>query len=853
MGQTKPDDVRINYYAFNKPLKVVLQDLSKASNINIVFSETKIPANKPIKINVKDERLGDVLDVLLDDFGLGYQIVGQQVVIVKATSKTISGTIRIYGYVRDKTSGENLIGASIFLHDKSVGAITNDQGFYSIQLPKVIHRIHISYLGYKTEIMDVHVLKDTLMNINLQPDGMLNEVVIYDTQHSIYSEQPYSVVELQIDKIRAHNHLGGEADVMRYINSLPGVSSGAEGIGGLNVRGGSADQNLVLLDGVPVYNTGHILGVFSVFNSNAIKSASFYRGGIPARYAGRLSSVLDIHTRDGNMKYFSGEASVGLFAAKAVLEGPIYKDKASFIVSYRRTHMDIWIKELTKFIYSNDNRQGFTNYIFSDMNGKLNFQLSERTKLIFQVLNSDDDFRQKNETLSFLPLDENNREVQWGNRLYSTKLTSQLAKNFFFKANVYLTSYKFDSFRSKKFQIDSTKFYEASVFDSFITEQGVRIENDWMVSKSYLARFGASYHRRRFQPLAVNLNSSQQLIPFDSINAKTLRQINDSPIIKGDELNIYSEHEIKLGGGSIINLGLNYSTFKNTDNFTFHSLQPRIAFMAGSTDTHFKAGITNMQQYVHLLANYGLSFPSDIWLPTTDKLPPQNCWIFNSGVGHKFSNGIRMDIEAYYKVFDQLSTFKEGATIEINTNEIWEANVPKGAGYAYGVETSIEKSLGKSLFGLNYTYSISDRKYRDINNGNKFPFELNRTHSIKTHLILRLSNYSEFILNWAYLSGNLFSRPENVLISTNNGIVILFDEKNNARYPDFHRLDIGLSFYNKLKWGRAKFFVGVYNAYNRKNPFYSELERVAGTTNRFEFRQYSLLPLLPNISYSISF
>ncbi|MBP6695728.1 MAG: carboxypeptidase-like regulatory domain-containing protein, partial [Saprospiraceae bacterium] len=270
-GQTQPDAVVISYSAYQKPLNIVLKDLSSVSGVNIIFSDSRIPSEKKININAKNEKVGSILIVILDDFDLTYQIVGNQLVIVKNESKYNLGEVRIYGKVRDKISGEYLIGANVFQHDRERGSSTNETGNYSLKVNKQRHRIHFSYLGYKSHIIEFNALKDTMMNISLNPDGLLNEIVIMDDLIEEVHEQTANQQNLHIDKIRSSNHLAGEADLFRYLASQPGISTAAEGIGGLNVRGGSADQNLVLLDDVPVYNTGHALGIFSVFNSDAIK------------------------------------------------------------------------------------------------------------------------------------------------------------------------------------------------------------------------------------------------------------------------------------------------------------------------------------------------------------------------------------------------------------------------------------------------------------------------------------------------------------------------------------------------------------------------------------------------------
>lgn len=852
-GQTRPDEVVITYVAYNKPLKIILKDLSKVSGVNIIFSESRIPSEKLINISANGEKLGSVLTVVLDDYDLTYKIVGDQLVIVKNENINNTGTIRIYGYIRDKISGEFLIGANIFVQDKSRGTITNENGFYSFVTKKEVQRFHFSYLGYKSQIIDIFSLKDTSMNIYLVPDGLLNEIVIMDDLLEEEHEQAASVQNLHIDKIRATNHLGGEADVFRYISLQAGVSTAADGIGGLNVRGGSHDQNLVLLDGVPLYNPGHALGIFSIFSANAIKSTSFYKGGIPARYSGRLSSVIDIHTKDGNVNKFSGDVTLSSLAVNGTLEGPLIKDRSSFIISYRRTFMDVWIKEFTKFQNREKNRRGQANYFFNDLNAKLSFRISDKTRLLFQTMSSNDDF--SNMSLAQLDQlrDENERRLNWGNTLYSAKLHSQLGNAIFSKTTLYSTTYRFESYRNQLFELESTPqpnlFFDASLYETDIEEQGIKQEIDYQMAKKHAIKLGFNLQKRVFTP-GVNIATEKDFPNRENINIDTLKASYQKPVLKSTEVNLFLEDNITLTDGISINAGINYS-FLNGEN-KFSAVQPRIAFLASGEELHFKIGVSKMQQYMHLLTNNGLGFPSDVWLPANGDLPPQQSWIFNTAFGFRYNSGLKYGVEAYYKTLESMTTYKEGGNLDISQDVDWLSEVPLGDGYAYGLEAYIEKVLGKTLFGLNYTYSISDRRFPDLNLGQKFAFGLNRNHSLKVSFTYRLSEFSEFHMNWAYLSGNYYSEPINVTIPSSERPTVVFPEKNNANFPAFHRLDVGFSFYNAYKWGRAKFFLGLYNAYNRNNPFYNELEQKSNG-NGFEFKQFSLLPVLPTISYSVSF
>ncbi|MGB4958712.1 MAG: carboxypeptidase-like regulatory domain-containing protein, partial [Saprospiraceae bacterium] len=767
-SQQRPDDKVLTYAAYNKSLKIVLNDLSKLSGTNIVYSESRIPSDKIINISAKDEKLGSILIVIFKDLHISYQIVGNQIVIVKNKSPLQMGDIRLFGYIRDKSSGEFLIGANIFLHDKSRGASTNAFGFFSFQVPKQELRIHFSYLGYESTILDLYALKDTMMYIQLNPDGLLNEIVILDDLLEEEHETTASQQNLHIDKIRASNHLAGEADLFRYISTQAGVTTAAEGVGGLNVRGGSADQNLVLLDGVPLYNTGHAMGIFSVFNSDAVKNASFYKGGIPARYAGRLSSVIDVHTRDGNFKKLSGEATLSTIAFKGSLEGPIIKDKSSFILSYRRTFMDVWVKELTKSQNKSKNLNGSANYFFSDFNAKINFRLGKNTRINFQTLYSGDDFSNFTGVADDLLRDEHTRSIAWGNQLYSLKLNHQLGKSWFSNTTVYNTKYKFKNFKNNLYEyssgIETVTAFDASIFESNISETGIKQEFDWMASRAHSIKIGGNVQFRVFSPLITSVNETDFEPRITVLSQDKLRSLYEKSLVKGDEYNVYAEDLIELGDGVSVNVGLNFSSLSNDNKQAHAAFQPRFALLADGENLHFKLGASRMQQYMHLLTNNGLGLPSDIWLPANDRLAPQKSWIFSTSFGYRLNSGLRFGMDVYYKTLESISSFKEGGDIDINDSREWQNSIPFGDGYAYGLETYIDKVVGKTLFGINYTYSISDRRFPDLNSGEIFPFGLNRTQSLKCSFTYRLSEFSEFLVNWAYMSGNYYSQPIDVSI-----------------------------------------------------------------------------------------
>jgi hypothetical protein len=855
-----PDEVLISYQCYNKPLKQVLKDLTALSNVSIVYSENKIPANKPVFVKASKESLGDVLTVVLNEFELKYQIVGNQIVIVKTNLRNLDNYYTISGYIRDALSKEYLISATAYLSDYSSGTYTNEYGFFSMKLPRAQNRIHFSYLGYKSNAIEMYLSKDTVVEIFLVPEQMvLNEVLVTENNETFQTETPANQYVLPINKINKGNHLMGESDAFRYVSMLPGVSTGADGIGGLNVRGGSYDQNLILLDGIPLYNTGHALGIFSVFNSSSIKNVQLVKGAFPARYGGRLSSVLDVQTKDGNMEKTSGEVSMSLIALKAGIEGPIIKDKLSYHFSVRRTFLDVWVKELAGFIGQESGTESSANYYFYDLNGKINWRINKKNRIIFNVYNGKDKFVNSSAFNSENVKDNNNAELGWGNSLFSLRWSSQWSDKVFSKWTLYSTGYDVQSFKRYSFQQfrtnDTLQDFWAYLFDSSINEKGIKFEFDWIPSRPHYFKFGLGAFERSFSPGAINIDrfKNPELIN-KPVTLSDLRDRINFATGKFYEIQLYAEDEWNVNEFIGLQYGVHSSAlFYGNSNNPYYSIQPRIAFMAKNEPLVFKLGISNMMQYVHLLSNSGLGLPTDIWVGSNQDLPPQTSWIFSSSLKYNINSGHHFGIELYYKRFRQLTGFKEGEPLDVSAGLNWEESIPEGKGEAYGFEVFYEKTSGKTNILASYTYSISNRLFPDLNVGNSFPFGFNRIHNFKCNIYRKLSEFSEFSVNWTYASGNYYSKPENIVLDINGKIVLFYPEKNNATFNPYHRLDIGFGFYNKFSWGKTKLFLGLYNAYNRRNFFYADVARNRLDPQKFEINQYSLLPLTPNISYTVSF
>ena len=777
--------------------------------------------------------------------------------------------ITISGYLIDENSGEKLVYGNVALSDYTKGTISNEYGFYSFTLPKDSLAIEFSYLGYESVFISDLFLRDTVINIMLSSEVLLNEVLITDTRLNVNELENYeisSVDVLPFDKITSLVSLGGEPDVIRLAHMMPGVNTGADGFGGMNVRGGTIDQNLILFDGVPIYNANHGLGIFSIFNTSTIKSAKLYKGAFPARFEGRLSSVLDIRTREGNKKKLSGDISLGLLTAKATIEGPLGNNgENSFILSARRTFLDPWINATADFLNESNTRKGKISYRFYDLNGKIDVAINKKNRLFVSYYKGNDSF--ENEASVALTEDgitfteANLDDWDWGNDVAVLRLNTEVSNKIFLNTSLYYTNYKFDSFGKDRFkEIQNNEIildsYLGGIYNSNITDIGLRFDLDYIPRPEHYLKLGIAAIHHKFSPNLVFVSTVDDFVGKNEVLTKeNLEAEGVGPQLDGTEIQLYVEDEIKLSSRTKINIGFHNSVIL-TESKTFIFPQPRVSFLTNFNGYFLKGSVSFMSQYLQLLTNSGLGVPADLWLPSTDKLSPQKGWITTAGFGKKISTGSIMG-ELFYKSMSDIIAFNEGGIFNITENSDWEEFIPKGKGNAYGAEFSYNKDVGKTTWFANYTLSWSNRQFETINNGVSFAARYDRRHAFKVSLIHRISKYSEFTFNWTYASGNRVTVPKRFAeVPLPDGRVdlrLIYEEKNNFQLPDYHRLDIGINLYSTKKWGRQKFSLGVFNAYNRKNPYFVDITRDETQIRTYTFKQFNILPILPSLSYSVSF
>ncbi len=871
-----PDEKIINFSTEETPLRDVLFELSAQTDVVIAFQDQIIPADSIVSLSIRKERLGKIIDYLIKPHKLKYKIIGNQIVITRdqyqKKKESDSDYVTVSGTVRDVETGEAMVNAHIYLgQNKSVGTSSNEYGFYSLTLPRGLYELNVSYVGFEDGIVEVALARDTIVDIELLQKTRLKDIII--AEKSLIplddkNEPPIESIDiLPIEKIISFLPLAGEPDVMRLAYSGTGVTTGADGFGGMSVRGGETNQNLVLFDGIPVYNAQHGFGLFSIFNSSVIKSATLYKGAFPAHYSGRLSSVLDIRTREGSVRDFRGDVSIGLISATASLEGPIIKEKSSFLLSFRRTIVDTWTKSASRVLFDNN---GSLSLYFLDFNAKVNYQLGRNSKLYFSYYKGKDNFNidilDPEDQAPFYVEDYD--QVYWdsGNSLMSMRWNTRVSQKSFLNVSLYRSRYIFESFEQDRMEyydlvnrddvIDI--FFDAGYYVSGITDVGMRTNFDFIPNPKHRFKFGLGYLRHKFTPGFTSVTVGDSLVPREQVlTIEDTRESLVNPTLESSELEFYVEDQIRLGEKSRLNLGYNH-TIISTGAKSYHIPQPRISFTSGSTDSYFKASAGRMGQFLHTLTNTGLGVPIDVWLPTTDALAPETSMTLTAGQFKRVKNVGMLGLEAFYKRYNNITRFSETGFIEISTDSDWESLVPVGTGKSYGMELSLEKQSTKLNYKLGYTLSWSFRQFDDINEGEQFAFRYDRRHIINFNTVYKLSENFDVSLNWEFGSGNPITLPDNQfyrdigpdgLVTT----VLIFDEINNATLPDYHRLDLGFNMYSQHKWGKSTFTLGLYNAYDRRNPLYRDIKIDPNSLTNIMFQDVTIIPILPTFRYAVSF
>jgi outer membrane cobalamin receptor len=754
-----------------------------------------------------------------------------------ASSAFAQSSHTISGYVRGTGNEGALIGATISVPELRTGAVTDAQGFYTLQLPQGTHTLQVTYIGYEAAARTIEV-SDRNLTINfalLRANSQLREVVVEanSLQQKLNANQ-MSVETLTTREAKLLPAIFGEVDLIKTLQLKPGVQSGGEGASGLYVRGGGPDQNLVLLDDAVVYNASHLFGFFSVFNPDAVESVELYKGGFPAQFGGRLSSVVDVKMRDGNKERFGASGGIGLIASRLTVEGPIAKDKSSFIISGRRTYFDIFTRQINRIQEGKKDFSPIPDYYFYDLNGKVNYKLGEKDELFLSGYFGRDFFGFDDADFQF--------GFDWGNKVGALRWQHTFNPRFQVNTTLSASSYQYNINN----KIDVFNFN----LTSDIRDVGLKTDFSLIMDKGHTLQFGAMATRHGFTIGRLNFNSDDNRLSLEAGNN-----------YEATEAAAYVADDFQVNSQLSLNYGLRLSAF-SSDGKTYAAFEPRAsAKYSLSENTALKASYASMMQYIHLVANSGASLPTDIWYPSNEYVRPQRSQQVATGISHLFGQGRYMVTnELYYKWMRRQIDFRDGANLFVNDN--LEEEFLFGKGESYGNEVYVEKIKGRTTGWVGYTLSWSYRQFDGINDGRRFPTRYDRRHDLSVVLLHELSKRISLTGAFVYGTGNAYSLPVARFafqdVEGKSAIVVpVYSDRNSFRLAAFHRLDLGLVLKLKPKRGEADLTFNAYNAYNRRNPYFVYFEQVKNEADNetlgFRAKQVSLFPVIPSVTYNFKF
>jgi len=752
----------------------------------------------------------------------------------------------ISGEIRDAKSGEAIIGATIYPAEKTTRAVTtNAYGFFSLTLPQGTYSVTAQFLGYEKSVQSISLSKNIRVNFELKESVIsLNEVTINaERQNRNITSTQMGNTKINIAEVKNIPVLFGEKDILKTIQLLPGVKSAGEGNSGFYVRGGGTDQNLILLDEATVYNPSHVMGFFSVFNSDAIKDVNLIKGGMPAEYGGRLSSVLDVKMNEGNDKEYHVNGGIGLISSHLTVEGPIQKDKSSFIISGRRTYADLFLKASSNEMLKN------TSIYFYDLNMKMNFRLGEKNRIFVSGYFGRDDIN----LLRF----SNAFQSMWGNTTGTLRWNHIFSSKLFMNTSLIYSDFTYNMLLGS----DSTQVNVQSSIRDY------NLKQEWQ------------YYLNPKHTLKAGFNSIYHSFIPGSVTGTATISLNNSDIPKRYALEnaIYLSDEYAVTEKLKINAGIRISNFNllgpttiygfNTDGNitdtitykanqnikTYWGIEPRLSTnLTLNESSSVKASYARTQQYIHLLSNATSYQSTDLWIPSSSIVKPQMADQYSLGFYKNLKNNLyETSAEVYYKNMQNQIEYKNGAQFVLNKSA--EADLVFGKGQSYGLELYAKKRYGKLNGWISYTLSFTDRTFADIDQGQPFPAKQDRRHEVSVVGIYQLSPRWTLSGTWVYYTGNAVTFPSGKYL-VDNRIITFYTERNGYRMPDYHRLDLAATWIQK-KTARfeSSWSFSVYNVYNRMNAYSISFRPSETDPTKTEVVKLSLFPVIPSVTYTFKF
>lgn len=825
--------------------------ISQTASLSISYSN-RVYLPSYVKLTYRTATLRQFLSDIFSRFPIEFIERNQKIIIAPCKAHYY----KISGFCRDAQTGESLIGANVYDTLLYVGQSSNDYGFYSINLPEGKAMVRVSYVGYRTQTHQINLKSDTMIVFKLVPSIVMKDIdVIADK--SEMEQSALSIVDMPIEQVRSMPSLLGEADVIKALQLTPGVQSGEEGYGGMSVRGGGTDQNMVLLDDVPLYSPSHLMGLYSIFNIESVNSAMLVKGGFPSRYGGRLSSVLDVKTKEGNMQRYGGLLNVGLFASNAMFEGPIIKDKMSFTISARRTYFDLFSSQLQR------EKNHKYSFYFYDIAAKLNYIASQRDRLYLSFFCGYDnlnygynyhDIEVKYGDMESRTITTNDEQtVKWGNLIASTRWNHIYGNSLF---SNFVISYSRYRFRNElAMQTESDYEFEHRYY-SGVNDVGARLDFNWytpFIPGSM--RFGANITYHAFYPSFSAYNTSKN----NSITRDWKKSQSNENSFYRLEYHAYFEDEFTVGKFSA-NMGAHISVLdRNSDN-PYIRVEPRVSLSYDYIkNLRFKFGFCDMTQFMRQMRMTSVASPSDIWLPISSKLPPPRARQYNFETEYKFDKSLSILLETYYKRYINQQTYTNTPILSSFDKNQWNDLFTDGKGYAYGIELFLHRKSGRLSGWLSYAWAVSRNKFADINGGKYYPSDNDRTHTIALYSVYKLTDIFDFSATWTYntgspvtISNSRYSMMGDVNI--NQPMLAIEGERNAYRMPASHSLNLGANIHRVHERTTTTLSFGVYNVYAQKNPMFVYWNKHDNGAEEYKLKQFSLIAWpWPYIRYSIKF
>ena len=748
--------------------------------------------------------------------------------------------IRIFGKIQDKETGETLIGANIINSKTKDGATSNEYGFYSLSVPNGFIDLEISYVGYQKSHISFSANRDTNLVIQLTASIELQTVQITEKKADRIE---HGVVNLPIERLKSIPMLGGEADVLKALALTPGVATGTEGSNALYVRGGTPDQNLILLDGATVYNTSHLFGFISTFNPYALKNLSLYKGGYPARYGGRLSSVIDVTMKEGNNQYKDGDFTIGVVNSSLNLEGPIKKGQSAYMVSGRTAYLGL-LSLPFKFLYNRGKVNSYADFFIYDLNGKINTKINDKSQIYLSAYSSSDIF-----TSAFREKTSDYRtNFNWGNQTATMRYTNTLNPKVFLNM---MLNYNHFNYKTTNIGTNNASLGNYRLENlSSVRDISNKINLDWAVNSHNQVRIGSEINGHQFRPNFI----SRQEKDGDTIN------INTNLTQNALSYAVYVEDNIKISRFLNANIGVRHAQYQY-GNKKYPSFEPRLSLQVHFTEgAHLDASYTRMKQFIHLLTTSTSSVSNDIWVPATDNVPPQNAEQFALSFSKNWKNAkTELQLETFYKRMDNQIDYRTGTNFFFTNNGTWENVIEKnGLGRAYGFEVFLRKEAQKWNGWLSYTLSWSERKFENINNNTWYPIRYDRRHNLALVGEYKINDTWTASANFVFQTGHAVTMPDVYYKD------FLFDypkahflKRNNQRMPAYNRLDVSFKKSYITNNNRAASWIfSVYNLYAYPNAFSAQyvsfpVDIFNPTAFEGKIERKSIMRFIPGVSYNV--